>query len=139
MPESVWVALKRLEDGNFFSAWGGISSLQLGLPVVWTASRQRGYSICDIVEWMSRQPAKLAGLDRQKGSIRVGQDADLVVFDPEASFDVQAASLYTRHTLTPYLGETLFGAVETTFVRGRKVCGGGRFFGTPEGRRCLRQ
>ena len=112
-------ALKGRERGDFSEAWGGIASLQLGLPAVWTEASRRGHSLSDISAWMSARPAALAGLGRRKGQIAPGFDADLVVWDPEAEIEVDADHLQFRHKISPYLGRRLRGRVEATFLRGR--------------------
>jgi allantoinase len=119
--------MKDLQQGSFRQAWGGIASLQFALPVVWTHAQARGIPIEAVVEWMAWQPARLAHLDDRKGRIQAGYDADLVVFDPDASFHADAAGMHHRHKLTPYAGQRLTGVVETTFVRGVKVYEGGCF------------
>jgi allantoinase len=129
---------KRLEDGDFLAAWGGIASLQLALPVVWTAARARGHTLVDLARWMSAAPARLAGLDGRKGAIAAGRDADLVVFDPDATFRVDPASLHHRHPVTPYAGRMLYGVVLETWLRGRKVQDRGRF-PAPAGTTLLRE
>jgi allantoinase len=113
-------AMKELGSGDFGAAWGGISSLQLGLPVVWTEARRRGFSLGDVVAWMAQQPAQLAGL-RQKGQIAPGCDADFCVFAPDESFTVDPARLYHRHPVTPYAGRRLLGVVRSTIVRGESA------------------
>lgn len=113
--------MKCRDDGNFMEAWGGISSLQLMLPVVWTEAVLRGFDLADLVQWMCTGPATLAGLTGRKGSIAVGYDADLVVWDPDAEFTVLASALQHRHKLTPYNGSVLRGTVRTTYVRGTPV------------------
>jgi allantoinase len=110
--------LKRSDVGDFFVAWGGIASLQLGPSVVWTAMRQRALTIEHLVQWMSAGPSRLAGLNGQKGQIKAGCDADLVLFDPDADFVVRPDALLHRHPVTPYLGARLRGTVEATYVRG---------------------
>jgi allantoinase len=114
-------ALKQIEEGDFVRAWGGIASLQIALPAVWTAMTARGLPIERIAEWMSAAPGRLAGLEGRKGAIAVGCDADLVVFDPDASFVVDAKALYHRHPVTPYHGARLHGVVKTTILRGHVV------------------
>ncbi|MCX4689063.1 allantoinase AllB [Kitasatospora purpeofusca] len=116
-------------SGDFAAAWGGIASLQLGLPAVWTEARRRGRTLAEVVGWMSAGPARLVGLDGRKGAIAVGHDADLVAFDPDADFAVHAAELHHRNPVTPYAGRTLTGAVRTTWLRGRVVDPGGEPFG----------
>jgi len=110
--------------GDFISAWGGIASLQLSLPAVWTGARARGMGPERIAEWMSAAPAKLAGLGRRKGAIAEGYDADIAIWDPEASFVVDPSSLCHRHPVTPYAGRELFGHVVATYVGGRRVFAG---------------
>ena len=121
--------LKRRDTGDFAAAWGGIASVQLGLPVIWTAARDRGFRLADVVDWMARRPAELVGLSR-KGRIEPGADADLVAFDPDGTFVVDPHRLHHRNAVTPYAGQRLRGVVRTTWLRGRTVTthpGGGRF------------
>jgi allantoinase len=114
-------ALKHRDTGDFAAAWGGIASIQLGLPVVWTAARARGHTLADVVRWMSAGPARVAGLHPVKGALRVGADADLVAFDPDKEVTVDPATLLQRHHLTPYNGARLTGAVVRTWLRGTPV------------------
>jgi allantoinase len=116
-------ALKRRDTGDFTAAWGGIASVQLGLPVVWTAARERGHRLSDVVRWMATAPAERIGLGGRKGSLRVGADADLCVFAPEEELTVDPAALAHRHPLTPYAGARLRGVVRRTWLRGRLVTG----------------
>jgi len=115
-------AMKELGSGDFGAAWGGISSLQLGLPVVWTQARRRGFTLGDVVAWMAQRPAGLAGLTR-KGRIAPGYDADFCVFAPDEFFTVDPARLYHRHPVTPYAGHRLQGVVRGTILRGEPVDG----------------
>jgi allantoinase len=116
--------LKRPDTGDFAAAWGGIASVQLGLPVMWTAARARGFGLADVVTWMARRPADLVGLTG-KGRLAVGADADLVAFDPAATFVVDPVRLFHRNPVTPYAGRELNGVVRTTWLRGRTVTGDG--------------
>jgi len=130
--------MKCSETGDFLQAWGGISSLQLSLPIMWTQLRQRGYSIGHLMNWMCYAPARLPGLDTRKGQVAVGLDADLVIWNPEESFRVEPALLHHRHKLTPYANQVLSGVVKLTFVRGQKSYDRGEFSVTPAGSVLLR-
>jgi allantoinase len=127
-------AMKRLAESNFRTAWGGIASLSVALPLVWTEASRRGFTLLDLANWMASGPARLAGCDAHKGRIAPGYDADLVVFDPEREFTVTEDRLYYRHPVSPYLGETLRGVVKATYLRGNSVFAAGEFPGKPAGR-----
>jgi allantoinase len=115
-------AMKELGGGDFGAAWGGISSLQLGLPVVWTEARRRGVPLSQVVSWMARAPAEFAGLPA-KGRIAPGFDADFCIFAPDESFVVDPKRLHHRHPVTPYAGRRLHGVVRSTILRGEVVDG----------------
>lgn len=119
--------MKLLEEGDFRKAWGGIASLSIAASVVWTDMSRRGISLSSLAQWMAATPAKLAGLESRKGSIAVGMDADLVVFDPDVEFRVTRERLQYRHPISPYMGEMLRGVVKATFLRGTAVYCDGAF------------
>jgi allantoinase len=127
-------AMKRLAEGNFRTAWGGIASLSMALPLMWTEAGKRGFSLRDVARWMAAAPARLAGCDTRKGRIAAGCDADFVVFDPDREFIVTEERLHYRHLVSPYLGETLRGVVKATYLRGNPVFAEGEFHGEPTGR-----
>jgi len=120
------VEMKRLDTGSFREAWGGISSISLSLPVVWTRMVTKGLTLADLARWMAAFPARLAGLRARKGRIAAGFDADLVVFAPEETFTVTDARLHFRHKVSPYVGERLRGVVKRTYLRGQVVYEEGR-------------
>jgi allantoinase len=131
-------ALKRLDEGNFKTAWGGISSLSVALPVMWTEASARGFGLGEIARWMAEQPARLAGIQARKGRIAPGRDADFVVFDPDADFEVTEDRLHYRHRISPYAGEKLRGLVKATYLRGKLVFAAGNFPGEPSGQEIAR-
>jgi allantoinase len=119
--------LKCFDSGDFLKAWGGISSLQFRLPVMWTMARMRGHSIANLVEWLCSGPARLVGLDRRKGLIAPGYDADIVIWNPEKEFTVTSDAIHHKHKVTPYEGATFSGVVEKTFLRGKLIYDSGDF------------
>jgi allantoinase len=126
--------MKQLDAGNFKSAWGGISSLSLALPLMWTEASHRGFTLSEIARWMAQQPAQLAGCESRKGRIAEGCDADLAIFDTDVEFVVTPERLHYRHPVSPYMGEKLRGVVKATYLRGELVYDSGVFPGEPRGR-----
>ncbi|MEH0550692.1 allantoinase AllB [Streptomyces sp. B21-101] len=121
-----------LKTGDFATAWGGISGLQLSLSAVWTEARRRGHGLEDVARWMSTRTAALVGLDR-KGAIEAGRDADFAVLAPDETFTVDPAALQHRNRVTAYAGRTLHGVVKSTWLRGERIVADGEFTG-PKGR-----
>ncbi|KAJ1962981.1 Allantoinase [Dispira parvispora] len=113
--------LKCPEEGDFMKAWGGISSVQFGLPVLWTAARRRGHKLTKLVQWLCEKPATHVQLSQHKGHLAVGMDADMVVWDPHAAFSVSPSSIHFRYKQTPYMHHQLYGVVHHTLLRGQVV------------------
>jgi allantoinase len=135
-------AMKRHDEGRWDLAWGGIASLGLSLPVMWTALSRRGLrpnaAFERLGEWMGIAPAQLAGLAGHKGTLAADADADIVVFDPDAAWTVLPDDLRFRHKLSPYLGAKLKGRVLETWLRGEMVYSVGNFAESPRGRELVR-
>ena len=127
-------AMKRIDTGRFDQAWGGIASLSLALPIIHTDSSHRGGTLEDVTRWMSSAPAALAGLAHRAGSLQSGRDANFILFDTEKEFTVTSDRLHYRHTISPYMGETLRGFIKATYLRGEAVYRDGIFAPTPSGR-----
>jgi len=125
--------MKRLAEENFRTAWGGIASLSVGLPLMYTEARTRGFGLAEIARWMAESPAKLAGCHTRKGRIAAGYDADFVAFDTDREFVVSKDLLHYRHPVSPYLGEKLRGVVKATYLRGEPVYLDEEFQGDPRG------
>jgi allantoinase len=130
--------MKRRGEGRWDQAWGGIASLGLALPVLWTAMSKRDIKPERLGDWMAAKPARLAGLAGRKGMLAPGADADLVVFDPDEPWTVAASDLYFRHKLSPYLGARLRGRVRETWLRGEPVFRAGQFVGGARGKEQVR-
>ena len=125
--------MKELLSGDFMKAWGGISSIQFALPVLWTAAKKHDCSLSEIAKWLCENPALLPSL-KTKGKIAKGYDADFVVWNPEQSFTVTEEMIHHKHKMTPYLNEELYGTVEQTWLRGEKVFDGGKFLHLNKGK-----
>ncbi len=125
--------MKRLEDGRFDLAWGGIASLSVALPVMWREMRTRGFAPGDLARWMAKRPAELAGLGGRKGALAAGYDADFVVVDADKVMKARTERLQTRHKISPYMGEEMRGEVVATYVRGRVAFENGVFAEEPFG------
>ncbi|SPQ24815.1 ec7fddb4-bd94-4eb9-a491-9aec9ddaa693 [Thermothielavioides terrestris] len=112
-------------QGDFFAAWGGISSVGLGLPILHTAAAAAAadgaLSVVDIVRLCSQATAKQVGLAHRKGGIRAGMDADLCVFDDADVWTLRAADMRWKNRCSPWEGHTFRGRVHETWLRGRKV------------------
>ncbi len=122
------------EGGRFDEAWGGIASLSLALPLVWTDCVRRRIPLTQLAEWMSGAPARLAGIQAHVGSIEPGKHANFVAFDTQANFTVTVEALHYRHKISPYMGEMLNGVVRSTWLRGERVFAGGECPAPPRGR-----
>ena len=126
--------MKRAKEGRFDLAWGGIASLSVALPIIWSECRARCFTLDDLVRWMSGAPAVLAGIADQAGALLPGRDANFTIFDPNATLTIASDRLHYRHAVSPYLGETLHGLVHATYLRGETVFQDGSVIGAPHGR-----
>ncbi|MCB9230666.1 MAG: allantoinase AllB [Bacteroidia bacterium] len=131
--------IKNLDTGNLAEAWGGIASVQFSLPITWTILREMGMQVEDLAKLMSGNIARFLNLGHQKGALQVGQDADLVAWDPEEAFILQKEMIEYRHPISPYLGSKLFGTVHKTWVNGKLVYDEGVFPNPGSGEIILRQ
>lgn len=130
--------LKHIDTGDIEKAWGGISALQFGLPLIWTEAKGRGFSLVDLARLMSYETAKFAGLDKIKGQIAEGYHADILIVDSDASFTISTDMIKHKHKITPYVGRHVVGKILTTFVRGQTVFKDDEFIHAPIGQPLLK-
>lgn len=133
--------MKEMQSGDFMKAWGGISSIQFALSVLWTAAKKHGCSLNEITRWLCENPAILTSMQNRKGKIQKGYDADFTVWDPAKKFTVTEDNILHKHKVTPYLNEELLGTVEQTWLGGKKIFEDGKFLhldrGSELSRSCL--
>ena len=121
--------MKAIDSGDFQKAWGGIASLQLTQSVMWTIGEECGWSPALLAERLSWRPAQIFGLQSNKGKIAAGYDADIMVWDPSATFNVSGSKLAHRGDLTAYEGCELQGVIKRTYLRGQLVYQEGELVG----------
>ena len=118
-------ASSKTSGGDFSAAWGGISSVGLGLSILWTEAMRRGLdeneTLLNIAQWCCVNTALQVGLEHRKGQLKVGMDGDIAVFDDAAEFEVQPSTMLFRNKCSPYEGKVLKGVVKETWLRGRRV------------------
>lgn len=131
-------SLKFLSEGDLKKAWGGISSLQFRLPVIWSEASKRQCSLTDITRWLCEEPADFLGLGDRKGRIASGYDADLVIWDPATATVFSGDNIHHKHKVTPYDGRQVSGKIVRTYLRGQTIWQDGKHTGTASGARLLR-
>lgn len=112
--------IKEIKSGNLLKAWGGIAGLQFLLSASWTSLKDQ-ISLEKFIPLLTKHPAKFLNIDDRKGEIKVGLDADFVIWQPEESFEVTTQSIFHKHKLSPYCNKTLFGKINQTIVNGTTV------------------
>jgi len=130
--------LKHIDSGDLEKAWGGISALQFGLPLIWTEAKKRGFSLVDISRLMSFETAEFAGLSKIKGQIVPGRHADLCVFDDECEYQISTEMIKHKYKITPYVGKTVCGKILQTYLRGKLIYCDDEFIDLPQGKPLLK-
>jgi allantoinase len=130
--------IKELKSGNFRKAWGGIAGLQFLLPASWTALKET-ISLESFIPLLTEKPALFLNLNHQKGFLKVGYDADFVIWNPNEKFNVSEDTIFHRHKITPYLNQNLFGKVIQTYVNGKRVFDKNQFNAKNAGNKILNQ
>ena len=125
---------------NIWKAWGGISGVQLSLPVLLSEGvNKRGLGLPALARMVAYNPARLFGLYPQKGKIQPGADADLVVVDLDQEWTLTAEQLFYKNKFSAYVGATFKGAVLRTLVRGQTVYQDGQIMVEPGYGKLLRR
>jgi allantoinase len=119
--------LKKLEDGNYFEAWGGIAGLQFTLPILWTSGIDYDLSLEQLIPLLTENPAKFLGLNGKKGQLKIGFDADICIWNETKIVKVLEDIIEHKHKATPYLNHSLNGKILHTFVNGKQVVKNGKF------------
>lgn len=119
--------LKQPGEMNFMEAWGGIASVQFGLSLFWTEGSDRGFTLQDVVKYLCIGPALQASLLHRKAALKVGYDADFVIWNPNETFKIDESMIYHKNKITPYIGKTLRGKVHKTVLRGKVIFEDGKF------------
>jgi dihydropyrimidinase len=131
----VWYQPPRTED--FTGLPYGFAGIEMRLPLMLSEGLRRGLTIERIADLTSTRPAQVFGLYPRKGTIRVGSDADLVVWDPRPRWKVKASALHDGIGESPYEGVAVQGAIRYVFLRGRKLVADGKRVGPATAGRCL--
>lgn len=111
--------IKEIESGNFKKAWGGIAGLQFLLPASWTALKDM-LTLEQFIPLLTSQPAKFTGM-KTRGEIQIGNDADLIVWNPDKQKTVTKEEILFRHKISPYIGKAFYGSIIQTIVNGNTV------------------
>ena len=130
-------SVKEIETGDLKKAWGGIAGLQFLLPASWTALKDC-ISLEELIPLITSEPAKFIN-EKSKGEIKVGNDADLVIWDPNGKSKVSEEDILFRHKISPYIGEELSGTILETIVNGETVFKNGKIINQNKGRWLLRK
>ncbi|MEE2742548.1 MAG: amidohydrolase family protein, partial [Bdellovibrionota bacterium] len=130
--------LKLIEQGDLEKAWGGISSLQFSLPLIWTEGEKQGLSPIDLVRLLCKGPSELIGLEHKKGDLLPGMDADIIVWSPQETFELTKEKILYKHKISPYEGKILKGEVQKTYLRGNIIYDNGQLPQGPKGQTILK-
>jgi dihydropyrimidinase len=121
-------------DGDFLEQGFGAPQMETLLPLVYDGGVNRGrINLIRLVQVLSENPARVFGLYPRKGTLALGSDADLVVFDPNREFTIRAENQHSKAAYTLYEGRTVLGWPEMSFQRGQRVLWHGQVLAEPGG------
>jgi dihydropyrimidinase len=121
---------KHLGDGDFSKIPNGAPGVETRMSLVYDGGVRSGrISLNRFVELTSTSPAKIFGMFPKKGTIAPGSDADVVIFDPNATNTLSARTHHMKVDYNPYEGRSVTGVTETVLSRGKVIIEGGKFTG----------
>ena len=130
-------SIKEIETGNLKKAWGGIAGLQFLLPASWTALKEI-MPLEKFIPLLTSKPAEFIKANN-KGEIKIGKDADFIIWNPEEKRVVVKEDILFKHKISPYIGEELFGTVKRTIINGETVFQNNKIINQNKGRWLLRK
>ncbi len=117
-------------NGSFLDLPYGLPGVETLLPLLYSEGVRKGcLPMTALPRLLSEGPARVNGLYPCKGTLSIGSDADIVIFNPEKEWTIHAENLHMAIDFSPYEGRQVHGAVETTISRGRIVYADGTFQG----------
>ncbi len=122
---------KELGRGDFSKIPNGMPGIETRLYLLWEGVRDKRISLNRFVEITSTAPAKIFGLYPRKGTIAIGADADLVVWDPDKRHTLSHKTLHMRVDYSPFEGREMVGGASVVMQRGRVIVRDGKFLGRP--------
>ncbi|WP_412065667.1 dihydropyrimidinase [Rhizobium sp. SYY.PMSO] len=112
---------------NFKQVVSGVPGIEARLPLMFDAMVSSGrFSVQDFVRWTASEPARIYGLAPRKGSIAIGGDADIAIWDPEKTVTLSDAAVRDLSRFTPFAGRTVKGWPETVIRRGEVIVADGK-------------
>lgn len=122
-------ASQKLRSSSCFETLAGIPGVETLLPLAYNLVKSGTIDLIQLTKLLSANPAKIFGLYPQKGVIKEGSDADIVIFNPNIEKVLQADMLHYKAGYTPFEGLKVFGYPETTILRGKIIYDNGNFLG----------
>lgn len=115
-------------ENDIWQAWAGINGIQVMLPAVWTSGAPRGLKPELMAQLLATNPARIFGFYPQKGTIQIGSDADIILFDPNKNWVLSSDMLFSRYKISPYIGRHFNGSIVSTILRGQIIYENGQVF-----------
>jgi dihydropyrimidinase len=113
----------------------GVPGVEERLMLVYQGTHQGHISLMQFVDLVATRPARVFGMYPQKGAIAVGSDADIIIWDPDASVVITQSEMHNQMDYSSYEGTSIQGVPRTVLLRGKVIVENRKYIGTPgEGR-----